>query len=141
MPVVASWRTVTEDYEQHLSRLRNAYGAKAQATLDALARHMPQGVTWSKPQGGMFVWLRLPEGIDGKELLARAIAEERVAFVPGAPGELPKPAALKGQDLGLRVPADTPTEVISGPRIGISKAIDLPWRFGLAGSKHLSRRF
>ena len=46
---------------------------------------MPQGVTWSKPEGGMFVWLRLPEGIDGKDLLARAIAEERVAFVPGAP--------------------------------------------------------
>ena len=82
---MVGWRTVTEDYEQHLSRLRNAYGAKAQATLDALARHMPQGVTWSKPQGGMFVWLRLPEGIDGKDLLARAIAEERVAFVPGAP--------------------------------------------------------
>ena len=82
---MVGWRTVTEDYEQHLSRLRNAYGAKAQATLDALARHMPQGVTWSKPQGGMFVWLRLPDGIDGKDLLARAIAEERVAFVPGAP--------------------------------------------------------
>ncbi|CAN7268503.1 PLP-dependent aminotransferase family protein [Phenylobacterium sp. LjRoot164] len=82
---MVGWRTVTEDYEQHLSRLRNAYGAKAQATLDALDRHMPEGVTWSKPEGGMFVWLRLPEGIDGKDLLASAIAEERVAFVPGAP--------------------------------------------------------
>ena len=82
---MVGWRTVTEGYEQHLSRLRNAYGAKAQATLEALDRHMPQGVTWSKPEGGMFVWLRLPEGIDGKDLLARAIAEERVAFVPGAP--------------------------------------------------------
>ncbi|WP_374532189.1 PLP-dependent aminotransferase family protein [Phenylobacterium sp.] len=82
---MVGWRTVSEGYEQHLSRLRGAYGAKAGAILEALARHMPQGVSWSMPEGGMFVWIRLPEGIDGKELLARAIAEERVAFVPGAP--------------------------------------------------------
>ncbi|WP_312162669.1 PLP-dependent aminotransferase family protein [Phenylobacterium sp.] len=90
---MVGWRAVTEDYEQHLSRLRNAYGAKAQATLDALARHMPQGVTWSKPEGGMFVWLRLPGGLDGKHLLERAIAEERVAFVPGEPFFAEVPAA------------------------------------------------
>jgi DNA-binding transcriptional MocR family regulator len=90
-------RAVTEGYEQHLSRLRNAYGAKAKATLDALARHMPEGVTWSKPQGGMFVWLWLPPGIDGKDLLARAIAEERVAFVPGEPffAETPSANAIR----------------------------------------------
>lgn len=82
---MVGWRTVSDDYEQHLSRLRGAYGAKAKALLDALARHMPEGVSWSKPEGGMFVWIRLPEGIDGKDLLARAIEEERVAFVPGAP--------------------------------------------------------
>lgn len=46
---------------------------------------MPKGVTWSQPDGGMFVWIDLPEGLDGADLLARAIAEERVAFVPGAP--------------------------------------------------------
>ncbi|KQW70388.1 GntR family transcriptional regulator [Phenylobacterium sp. Root77] len=94
---MVGWRTVTEDYEQHLSRLRNAYGAKAQATLDALDRHMPQGVTWSKPEGGMFVWLRLPDGMDGKHLLERAIAEERVAFVPGEPffAEVPSTNAIR----------------------------------------------
>lgn len=90
---MVGWRTVTEDYEQHLSRLRNAYGAKAKATLDALARHMPEGVTWSKPEGGMFVWLKLPDGMDGKHLLERAIAEERVAFVPGEPFFAEVPAA------------------------------------------------
>ena len=78
-------RAVTEGYDQHLHRLRGAYGAKARVMLAALERTMPKGVTWSHPQGGMFVWIDLPEGIDGAALLARAIAEERVAFVPGAP--------------------------------------------------------
>ena len=82
---IAAHRAVSQGFEQHLSLLRNAYGAKAQAILGSLARHMPQGVTWSKPQGGMFVWIWLPEHIDGAALLERAIAEERVAFVPGAP--------------------------------------------------------
>lgn len=78
-------RAVSEGYDQHLHRLRGAYGAKGRVMLAALERTMPRGVTWSHPDGGMFVWIDLPEGIDGAELLARAIAEERVAFVPGAP--------------------------------------------------------
>ncbi len=86
-------RAVSEDYEQHLSALRNAYGAKAHTILAALDRHMPTGVTWSRPQGGMFVWITLPEGMDGKLLLERALAEERVAFVPGEPFFAEVPAA------------------------------------------------
>jgi len=98
-------RTVAEGYDQHLSRLRNAYGAKAKVTLDALARHMPQGVTWSKPEGGMFVWLQLPHGMEGGALLERAIAEERIAFVPGAPFFAEVPAANT-----IRLSYSLPTE-------------------------------
>ena len=86
-------RAVSEDYEQHLSALRNAYGAKAHTLLAALDRHMPPGVTWSRPQGGMFVWITLPDGLDGKLLLERSLAEERVAFVPGEPFFAEVPAA------------------------------------------------
>ncbi|ALL15047.1 PLP-dependent aminotransferase family protein [Caulobacter henricii] len=78
-------RAVAEGYDQHLGRLRAAYGTKARTILTALERHMPAGVTWSEPQGGMFVWVSLPEGMDGKVVLERALAEERVAFVPGEP--------------------------------------------------------
>jgi DNA-binding transcriptional MocR family regulator len=90
-------RAVSEDYEQHLSSLRNAYGAKAHILLAALDRHMPPGVTWSRPQGGMFVWVTLPDGMDGKLLLERALAEERVAFVPGEPffAEVPTANAIR----------------------------------------------
>lgn len=78
-------RIVSEGYDQHLGRLRAAYRERNSAIQDALARHMPMGVTWTKPQGGMFVWVTLPEGLDGARLLEAALAEARVAFVPGAP--------------------------------------------------------
>jgi DNA-binding transcriptional MocR family regulator len=44
---------------------------------------MPSGVRWSEPQGGLFVWVELPEHIDGAVLLDRAVREAQVAFVPG----------------------------------------------------------
>lgn len=78
-------RVVSEGYDQHLGRLRAAYRERNAAIQDALARHMPMGVTWTKPQGGMFVWVTLPEGLDGARLLEAALAEARVAFVPGGP--------------------------------------------------------
>jgi DNA-binding transcriptional MocR family regulator len=59
------------------------YRERRDRMLAALQRHMPAGVRWTHPEGGIFLWLTLPEGMDGKELLARAVEEERVAFVPG----------------------------------------------------------
>ena len=52
--------------------------------LRALEAHMPPGVTWTKPEGGLFVWLTLPPQYNGKTLLKRAVEEFNVAFVPGS---------------------------------------------------------
>lgn len=102
-------RAVAEGYDQHLHRLRGAYGAKARVMLAALERTMPEGVTWSHPEGGMFVWIDLPARIDGAALLARAIEEERVAFVPGAPffAEKQTPNAIR---LSYSLPTDAQIE-------------------------------
>lgn len=102
-------RAVSEGYDQHLHRLRGAYGQKARVMLAALERTMPRGVTWSRPEGGMFVWIDLPEGVDGATLLARAIEEERVAFVPGAPffAEVQTPNAIR---LSYSLPTDEQIE-------------------------------
>lgn len=54
-----------------------------QAMLGALSRHMPEGVRWNSPKGGMFLWAELPKGMDAGALLAKAV-ENNVAFVPGA---------------------------------------------------------
>ncbi len=51
--------------------------------LEALERHFPEQATWTRPQGGMFVWATLPSYIDTSDLLAKAL-RENVAFVPGA---------------------------------------------------------
>lgn len=51
--------------------------------LAALAEHMPAGVSWTEPQGGLFIWVRLPEGCDAARLLTRSLDETGVAFVPG----------------------------------------------------------
>lgn len=72
------------DHERRLAGLRGLYRARRDAMLAALARHMPPGVSWNEPRGGMFIWLTLPRGLDSARLLPRAV-ERGVAFVPGAP--------------------------------------------------------
>jgi DNA-binding transcriptional MocR family regulator len=74
---------VNEVLPQHVGPIRAAYRARRNAMLEALERNMPEGVTWTKPQGGMFIWVTLPEAVDAAHLLERAIKEARVAFVPG----------------------------------------------------------
>lgn len=70
--------------DRHLPGVRARYAAQAEVMQQALAASMPAGVQWTRPDGGMFVWLTLPPQVDAMALLPRAI-ERRVAFVPGAP--------------------------------------------------------
>ncbi len=55
----------------------------ATAMLAALTAHMPEGVSWTRPEGGMFIWLELPRRMNCADLLAQSLKTERVAFVPG----------------------------------------------------------
>jgi 2-aminoadipate transaminase len=70
--------------EEQKARIRPYYRAKRDAMLSALAAEMPDGVSWTRPEGGLFVWLTLPAGMDAEVLLERAVAEG-VAYVIGAP--------------------------------------------------------
>jgi DNA-binding transcriptional MocR family regulator len=72
-----------DQFESHVAKLRTVYKARRDHMLAALAREMPEGVSWTKPEGGMFVWVTLPQGMDGADLLAQSLKTERVAFVPG----------------------------------------------------------
>ncbi|MEO8248347.1 MAG: PLP-dependent aminotransferase family protein [Burkholderiales bacterium] len=69
---------------RHTPTIRALYKTQRDAMLATLAREMPEGVTWNTPAGGMFLWLRLPAGLDATALLPAAV-ERGMAFVPGAP--------------------------------------------------------
>ncbi|MBW7916518.1 MAG: PLP-dependent aminotransferase family protein [Trueperaceae bacterium] len=71
--------------EPHLEVLRGVYRERCEAMLQALGEHFPAGSRWTVPTGGMFVWVELPSGVDVSPLLPKVVAEERVAYVPGAP--------------------------------------------------------
>jgi len=71
------------DLDGHVRLLCAAYRERRDAMLAALAELLPAGTAWTRPEGGMFVWVTLPEGLEAVALLAEAV-RRRVAFVPGA---------------------------------------------------------
>jgi 2-aminoadipate transaminase len=70
------------DWRGYLEGLRALYVRRRDAMLDALAEHFPREASWTRPQGGLFIWATLPDYIDTTDLLARALSRN-VAFVPG----------------------------------------------------------
>ena len=71
------------DWMQHIRDSRLLYAARCAALLSALAEHLPDGVSWTVPDGGFFVWLTMPDGVDTYPLLYEAI-DAGVVFIPGA---------------------------------------------------------
>jgi 2-aminoadipate transaminase len=70
------------DWQAYLGTLVDLYRRRRDVMLEALAEHLPREATWTEPNGGLFIWARLPDYIDTTDLLARAL-RENVAFVPG----------------------------------------------------------
>ena len=78
--------------DQHIPTIRQLYGDQCQVMLDAMKEHFPAGVSWTEPEGGMFIWVTLPAQVDAMKLLEQSLAA-RVAFVPGAPFYANNPAS------------------------------------------------
>lgn len=79
------WDYLTNnDLEAHIDRIRALYKKQAQAMMDAIERYFPPSVRYTKPHGGMFLWVTLPEGVSAMDLFPKAL-EKKVAFVPGDP--------------------------------------------------------
>jgi len=71
------------DWKGQIETYRGLYAERCRAMLEALEEHLPAGATWTSPEGGFFVWVTLPEGVDTYPLLYKAI-EAGVVFIPGA---------------------------------------------------------
>jgi len=69
---------------QYIEKIKAIYGERRLVMLAALEEHFPAGTKWTRPEGGMFLWVTLPEGIDSSEILQKAV-QRKVAFVPGGP--------------------------------------------------------
>ena len=100
------------DLDERVAELRRAYGPRRDALIAGLADALPPGSSHNHPDGGMFVWARLPDGWDAGALLARAL-EQAVAFVPGYPffAGPPDTAALR-----LSFTTHSPVEIAEGLR-------------------------
>ena len=70
--------------EPHLERVKADYLAKRNTMIKALEDTFPEGITWTKPDGGLFLWLELPQHVSAKALLPKAV-EQKVAYVYGEP--------------------------------------------------------
>jgi 2-aminoadipate transaminase len=73
---------ITQPWQEQIKTFRELYRERRDATLSALSKMMPPGCHWTRPAGGFYVWLRLPDGVNSKAMLPRAISS-RVAYVPG----------------------------------------------------------
>ena len=68
--------------DEHVKEIRETYRQRRDSMLAAMDQRFPDGTTWTRPQGGLFLWVRLPEGVDCDDLFKEAV-EQKVAFVPG----------------------------------------------------------
>ncbi|HRA30854.1 MAG TPA: PLP-dependent aminotransferase family protein [Thermomicrobiales bacterium] len=79
---LAEWYVTTGRHAEHIANLQQIYKGKCAHMLAALDREMPEGVNWTKPNGGFFLWLTLPEGVDSIEMQPAA-REHLVDYIPG----------------------------------------------------------
>ena len=72
------------NFDTHIAKIRELYKKQAKAMLDSMDKYFPSNVSYTRPDGGMFLWVTLPENISALELFPKAL-EKKVAFVPGDP--------------------------------------------------------
>ena len=75
---------INNEYQAHVNKIIELYRTQCNAMLEAMEKYFPENVQYTKPEGGMFIWVTLAEGVSALELFEKAM-EEKIAFVPGDP--------------------------------------------------------
>jgi 2-aminoadipate transaminase len=127
------WRHYVQD-------LCTIYRQRRDAMLDALAEFFPREAEWTQPSGGLFIWATLPDFIDTGDLLAKALREERVAFVPGSAAYVD---GRGGSSMRLNFSGADVDGIVEGVRrIGkvVDEQISLFSTFGASGRKEVEKK-
>ena len=119
-PVALSQHLVAEflahhPWQEQVKVYRELYRARRDACLEALTASFPTGSSWTRPAGGFYVWVTLPEGVDAKAMLPRAI-QGRVAYVPGTGFYAAGPGGRGRRNLRLSYSLPDPERVKEGVR-------------------------
>ncbi len=118
------------DWRGQIVAFRDMYRARRDAMLAGLAEHMPEGSSWTTPNGGFFVWVTLPEGLDSQAMLPRAVTA-RVAYTPGTAFYAD---GLGSRNMRLSFCFPTPERILEGTRrLGevISAELEMNRTFGI----------
>ncbi|SMF18826.1 PLP-dependent aminotransferase family protein [Streptomyces sp. Amel2xC10] len=110
--LAAAHYLTVNDLDAHVRRVADVYRERRDAMLAGLPDALPEGSVWNRPDGGMFLWVRLPSSYDTTELLARVVRQD-VAYVPGAPFYAGEPDR---STLRLCFVTQTPQEIGEGLR-------------------------
>lgn len=98
--------------DEHVRKIRHVYSERRDLMLEMLERYFPPEARWTRPQGGLFLWVSLPEGVDTAELLPVAV-EHNVAFVPGIAFH---PGGGRSSSFRLNFSSSTPEQIEEGMR-------------------------
>jgi 2-aminoadipate transaminase len=113
--------------DEHVKLIRRVYCERRDVMLEALTRYFPPEVTWTRPKGGLFLWVTLPEGADAQELFEVAV-RENVAFVPGDCFYAPNGHGDNGRrQLRLNFSSPPPDQIREGMRrlsIAVKRQLD-----------------
>ncbi|QNK81903.1 PLP-dependent aminotransferase family protein [Nakamurella sp. PAMC28650] len=100
------------DWQSQVKTYRQTYAERRDAMISALETHLPQGTTWTRPEGGFYVWVTLPEGFDTQAMLPRATTA-LVAYVPGTAFYAD---GLGSRQMRLSFCFPTPERIVEGVR-------------------------
>ena len=113
--------------DEHVKLIRRVYRERRDVMLEALTQYFPPEVTWTKPKGGLFLWVTLPEGMDAQRLFENAV-RENVAFVPGDSFYAPNGHQDEGRrHMRLNFSAAQPDQIREGIRrlsIAVKRQLD-----------------
>jgi 2-aminoadipate transaminase len=71
--------------DKHIQLIKDAYGQRRNLMIQSMKEHFPENIKWTEPEGGLFLWVELPEGVSATALLEVAVKQQKIAYVPGKP--------------------------------------------------------